>query len=694
MTQFNVGETLSNQQPFNLDIESIVAGRTFIASITRWGKSKTVRKMLEACFGHTGIILIDPEGEWSSLREKFPFLIIGKDVPLQLETAQAMAELVLTRGLSVIIDTSMVEDEEESKEYINAFLRRFFFIETTQKQSYLIVVEEAEDFVPERGISTQTCLGIFINIVKKGGKRGIGALFIAHRPAWVSKGILSQCRNKAFSAIESTDFEAIEQVARVPKTVVEKLPSLKPGQFYFVGDWVNQPEFVQVNKQTLTTHLGDSPGLKYVIPNAEGLAEVIKGLQANLKEVVEKVTPKMPDVEEIRKEADIKANEKADERIKKETAKIENQFKDQLTTLEQCKNNLSKKVELLSQAASLSTPAAPINDVLSHPVVINNLAKLSQRDERAKNLLVKIHQDTEAKHYPNKEELAAFLSVSLDTVKRLVDVVNEVFHVTAVLGEGKPMQYRSMLKRLYITDIARREIERIEELEADKRGLEQTVQGLQIEKQNWLAENGRLRSYVAPDVVGTLRSELSDLREKCKQATPEMLESLKSKNAELAENLRNTTKLLSNVNQERKYLARSLKTLRGKADEFNNALNEIETGYQTMISENQEAQPIEAIKTAEAPKGIEVPKTPITQPILASANPAINTPAELYQPTPANPQHQKVLTFLKSHINQEFSGFELSLALGLPEQVICETPHIFEEIKVSPNGLSVKEMRN
>lgn len=278
MTTFNVGDVLGTQTPFDLKVEDVVTGRTFIASITRWGKSWTARKIVESCFGHAGIIILDPEGEYSSLRERFPFLIIGKDVPLQLETAEFMAEKTLESKISVIIDTSMVEDEETAKQYVNLFLRKFFFLETTQRQPYLVVFEEAEDFAGERGIGSQTCLGIMINIVKKGGKRGIGSLFVAHRPAWVSKGVLSQCRNKALSAIESTDFKALEEYARVPADVIEKLPTLQKGEFYFVGDWVAAASFVKVAR-VLTTHLGSTPGLTPTPPSPKELANVIAGLQ-------------------------------------------------------------------------------------------------------------------------------------------------------------------------------------------------------------------------------------------------------------------------------------------------------------------------------------------------------------------------------------------------------------------------------
>lgn len=97
---FQVGKTLSTQEPFCLDIPSIVTGRTFIASITRFGKSWTSRKICEECFGHAGMIIVDPEGEYVSLRERYPFLIIGKDIPLQLETAEFMADKILEANIS------------------------------------------------------------------------------------------------------------------------------------------------------------------------------------------------------------------------------------------------------------------------------------------------------------------------------------------------------------------------------------------------------------------------------------------------------------------------------------------------------------------------------------------------------------------------------------------------------------------
>jgi len=449
---FEIGHVLETQQTFSLDIASVITGRTFMASITRWGKSWTSRKTVEDCFGHAGIIIIDPEGEYSSLREKYPFLIIGKDIPLQLETAEFMAEKTLESKISVIIDLSMIE-VELSKEYINRFLRRFFFLETTLRQPYLIVVEEAEEFGPEKGIATTTCLEILRNITKKGGKRGIGILVVAHRPAWVSKGIISQCTNKALGRIDwPGDLEVLEKYARIPHETIDKLPTLGKGEFCFTGDWVKETTFVKVG-QVKTTHLGYTP--EVIPPSPKELQGVIESLQKSLPEVIEKIKPTVVSTAEIeskiRNELENKYKTRIESILKTANEKAERKYKVRI-------DELQDHIEKLSRSQALQ-PTAPITDVLEHPIVKSRMLELA---DKARDLLVKIEREPGL----TREQLAAFLTTSTNSVANLVQKVNQVFHATAIIGDGKPIRYKSMLKRLFITDVAKREIKEIERLQA------------------------------------------------------------------------------------------------------------------------------------------------------------------------------------------------------------------------------------
>ena len=359
---FEIGKTLGTNEPFYLDIPSIVTGRTFIASITRFGKSWTARKIVEECFGHAGIIIVDPEGEYISLREKYPFLIIGKDIPLQLETAEFMADKILDANISVIIDLSLTE-VELGKEYVNKLLSRFFFLETTMRKPYLIIVEEAEEFCPERGIATTTCLEILRNITKKGGKRGIGIVVIAHRPAWISKGVLSQCVNKVIGRIDwPSDLNVLEEFARIPKAAIEKLPTLDKGEFCFTGDWVKELSFVKVGP-VKTVHLGFTP--EVIPPSPKELKIVIESLQRALPEVIEKIKPTVVSTAEIeskiRSELEAKYKSKIEAILKTADEKAERKYK---VRIEQLQEQLDK----LSRAQALQ-PVSPIADPLEHPIV-------------------------------------------------------------------------------------------------------------------------------------------------------------------------------------------------------------------------------------------------------------------------------------------------------------------------------------
>lgn len=473
---FEIGRVLESNEPFFLKISDIVTQRTFIDSATRMGKSWLNRKLVEECIGHAGIIIVDIEGEYASLREKFPFMIIGRDIPLQIETAEYMADKVLEAKISVIIDISMVE-EELGKEYVNRFLKRFFFLETTARQPYLIVIEEAEDFGPEKGSpSTATCLGIIINLVKRGGKRGLGVILVAHRPAWVSKGIISQCKNKAVGNMEEVadDLTVLEKYARIPKTAVEKLPRLDKGEFCFAGDWAKNVTFVKVGP-VKTTHLGYTPEAPPSPPKE--IQGTIAALQIALPKVIEAVRPTVVSHAEIeikiRKELEAKYKERIDGVLRTSDEKAERKYRVEI-------DRLKTHIEELSRSKALE--ASPISDVLEHPIVKSRMLML---DEKARILLTKVEHEPGA----SREQLAAFLTASKDSIANLVDKINKVFRAQVIIGEGKPIHYKSMLKRLYISDVAKREIEELTRLQGELGQKKLVNETLQVQNERLKKEN-------------------------------------------------------------------------------------------------------------------------------------------------------------------------------------------------------------
>lgn len=479
-----IGTSLDSHEPFKVDANSIIMGRSLIASVTRYGKSWTNRRLVEQLIGKAGVVIIDPEGEYASLRTLFPFLIIGKDVPLQVETAEFLAEATLHEDLSVIIDLSLV-DVEVGKEFVSRFINRFMFLETTMKKPYWFVVEEADEFAPEKGVAKATSLESLKNLAKKGGKRGIGLMITTHRPAFVSKMVLSQCTTlKLIGRIEwDGDLDVIKEFLQVSPTVLRRprqngkptsdgLPhvdSLEPGQFYIGGSAVMREGFVKVG-DVKSVHLGATPDI--IPPTPKELAGVIKRLSTTLPQfIAEHLKPTAVDVEAIKKEAESKANAKAEDRIATFKRKIEVENQSTISNLRSEVKGLTEKLDTASRQASLGS--APISDPFEHPIVRNTMTKMSTR---AQQLLMKI----ESQPGLNREQLAAFLTSSKDVVVNVIGEVNKTFKAEVIVDDGgRPVKYKSMLQRLYISDVGKREINRIQELQTALEALNGNYKHLQ-----------------------------------------------------------------------------------------------------------------------------------------------------------------------------------------------------------------------
>lgn len=548
MHEIIIGNDLSTGKPFKLDADEIIMGRTFLASITRYGKSWTNRHIIEQLVGFAGLVIIDPEGEYSSLREKFPFLVIGKDIPLQLETAEFMAETTLNEGMSVIIDLSLI-DEDLAKEYVAAFIKRFMFLETKLRKPYLIVCEEADDFMPERGVAKATSLRAFKNVAKKGGKRGVGLIVTTHRPAFVSKMVLSQCTTlKVIGRIEwESDLNVIKEFLQVSPDILRRpkkngkpindgkphIDCLKPGQFYFSGSAVQTDAFVKVGK-VLTTHLGATPEL--LPPAPKELEEVIAKLTEALPKIIEeRIKPALPPIEEIRREIEKKTEAKLGKKLERDRKKLETKYRGELSESHRKIKELEARIEAVSRTAAL-TPSTGIKDVLQHPIVKTTMLKLP---ERARDLLTKIQREPDL----TREQLAAFLTASRDTIAHVVKKINRTFKATVIIGRGRPIKYRSMLERLFLTDVADREISAIEHLQAEKRKLKEDVHVLSEKNRALYSENAMLKQrqkrMASPEQMADLQNE----KQRLLQLINEEKQSTKQANKQVAK----LTKIINSV---------------------------------------------------------------------------------------------------------------------------------------------------
>jgi predicted nuclease with TOPRIM domain len=492
---------------FELDFQELITGRIFLSSVSRYGKSWTARRIVEQVFGKAGIVIVDPEGEYSTLRDMFPFLIIGKDVPVVPEAAEYLADQILEHDLSVIVDLSDPRLEVlTGQEFVSRLIDRFINLETEMKKPYLWVLEEADEFAPEKGTFKSASLQSVIKLAKKGGKRGLGLIAITQRPAFLSKYVVSQCTNQIVGRIEwPDDIAVIKKFLRIPEEVAQKLKEVEKGTFYVRGDFAKTEGFVKVGP-VKTKHLGATP--EVVPPAPTELKDVLSKMRESLPKIVEeKLAPAIPKVAEI--EARLKAKFEAAwqarlQRVEKERDAIKRRLE---AKYEAEIADLRRKYE---EAVRQATLKGGVADLLSHPLVQKNLEKLNDKQRSLVQML-------ETKGPQDADRIAFFLEIAPRSVPNFIHKINEKIPGLIENVQGK---YVSRLAKLFpVTEELQAEVKESERLKKELDGLKDKLASKMSE-----AEQLRftLKAYVEEkerlaNEVNVLKIRVKELEEKLRE---------------------------------------------------------------------------------------------------------------------------------------------------------------------------------
>jgi hypothetical protein len=217
------------------------------------GKSNAARVMAEEMF-RAGLpfVYIDPVGSAFGLRSGrdgkpkggLPIPIFGGrhgDVPLERGAGELIADLIVERRLSCVVDVSTLESESDKKTFLLTFARRLY---QKNKDPLHLFLEEADDFIPQKPMRDEAqMLRAWENIVRRGRSRGIGCTIITQRSAAVNKMVLTQV--ETLFVLRTTgpqDIAAIEAWTKYHQVGRELLASLAG-----LGDgeaWAWSPHFL------------------------------------------------------------------------------------------------------------------------------------------------------------------------------------------------------------------------------------------------------------------------------------------------------------------------------------------------------------------------------------------------------------------------------------------------------------------
>jgi len=248
----------AGDRDITVDAQEVVTGRTCIIAQSGAGKSWGIAVLCEQLLqARIGFCLIDTEGEYFSLKDRFSLIWIGSGENCDAEIGktdirEVMHDAIRSRT-AVIFDVSEAEDMRDEVAKLAEIL---YDLESRLKQPFLLIVEEADKFIPQIGVSIKK----IEEISRRGRKRGLGLMVATQRPSLVAKNVLSQCNSQIIGKLSiENDLKAVSLFFSSRKEV-EELAELEPGEFFVMGG-LSREKVKMKFRDRVTKHRGVTPRL-------------------------------------------------------------------------------------------------------------------------------------------------------------------------------------------------------------------------------------------------------------------------------------------------------------------------------------------------------------------------------------------------------------------------------------------------
>ncbi len=221
---------------FTVDMVRFMETRTLVMASSGGGKSWVLRKIIEELIGHCQVMVIDVEGEFLTLREKFDFVVAGKggDVSADPRYADALCRRLLELNTDAICDLQELKQHERVR-FVRLFLESLMNVPKELWKPVAVILDEAHLFAPEKGNAES--LNAVIDLGSRGRKRGFFLIPATQRLSKMHKDVAAECQNKLIG-LANLDIDrkrAAEELGFTDKTAVMTLRDMAPGEFYAVG---------------------------------------------------------------------------------------------------------------------------------------------------------------------------------------------------------------------------------------------------------------------------------------------------------------------------------------------------------------------------------------------------------------------------------------------------------------------------
>ncbi len=184
--------------PVTMDLEELLATRLLVQGNSGSGKSHLLRRLLERSAGQVQQVVIDPEGDFVTLSDRYGHVVIEGADYAEREIARIAARLREHRA-SVVLSLEGLEAEGQMR-CAAGFLNALFDAPREHWYPALVVVDEAQLFAPTTGGEVaeevrRASLSAMTNLMCRGRKRGLAGVIATQRLAKLAKNVAAEASN-------------------------------------------------------------------------------------------------------------------------------------------------------------------------------------------------------------------------------------------------------------------------------------------------------------------------------------------------------------------------------------------------------------------------------------------------------------------------------------------------------------------
>src|SRR6478752_5912734 len=236
--------------PVLLDLEELLATRLLVQGNSGSGKSHLLRRLLEQSAGLVQQAIIDPEGDFASLADRYGHVVVevdGDDVALQ-----RIAARVRTHRVSVVLSLESLDADGQMRAAA-AFLGGLFDADRDHWYPMLVAVDEAQLFAPAAAgeVSDEArrlSLGAMTNLMCRGRKRGLAGVIATQRLAKLAKNVAAEASNFLMGrTFLDIDMIRAADLLGMERRQAEQIRDLERGQLLPLGPALSRrPELLRI----------------------------------------------------------------------------------------------------------------------------------------------------------------------------------------------------------------------------------------------------------------------------------------------------------------------------------------------------------------------------------------------------------------------------------------------------------------